>query len=133
VNDHSQITDSTYIVSGNFYSQDNTVNIGPTPFTATEPDFVGIVRPNITGVVTSARPGLATAIQVYPNPARGRVTVQTAAGIQQPVLLTDATGKEVLRLAASGQKTATLNTASLPAGLYRIQCGTFAGKLALER
>lgn len=131
--DHSQITDSTYVLAGSFYSNSSTINIGSVPYNSSTPDFIGIMKPSRTPIVTEARPTTAATLQVYPNPAHGRVTVSSPTAMRKPIVLTDALGKEVLRLDPAGLRSATLNTASLPPGLYILQSGAFSRKLTLER
>jgi len=72
-------------------------------------------------------------IQIYPNPAREVVEVRwkaDAIGAEAFIQLTDAKGHEVLRQpVARGQRAATLNLQSLPAGTYLVKVQGKEGKV----
>ena len=86
---------------------------------------------------TSARTGL----ELYPNPATGRVSLRLPSGqAARPatIELLDALGRPVRRFAAlvGDAATASLELAGLPAGIYAVRVGTaggqFVGRLVVE-
>jgi len=63
-----------------------------------------------------------------PNPATGMVTVSWELGEQLSLTLTDASGREVLRMPMpAGQTTATLDVSHLPKGIYLVTLKTSQG------
>lgn len=87
-----------------------------------------VARP--TGLITDA---VNAPLQLWPNPADARATVQltgaTAGGV---VTLLDATGRVVGRAAADKAGNAVLATAALVPGVYTVRVGSAARRLVIQ-
>ena len=86
-----------------------------------------------TSDVTAARDAkLAAALQVYPNPSTSGLFTLTTQGhdasfAQASLTVTDAQGRTVLRQAASGAQSRTLDLQHQPAGFYLLRLDTPQG------
>lgn len=84
-----------------------------------------------SGVVTASQSAKnQLPLQLYPNPAARRVTVEAA----QPVRLTllDMTGR-IVRPATAAARTHHLNVEQLPAGIYLVRCQALTGETTVRR
>lgn len=63
----------------------------------------------------------AGALNVFPNPATDHVTVQTGDRAATSIRLLDITGRVLSETLLNGANTLVLGTATLPAGVYRVQ------------
>ncbi|MEO0557072.1 MAG: T9SS type A sorting domain-containing protein [Bacteroidota bacterium] len=86
-----------------------------------------VVWPDRVPVSTDGQPDDAFSLTAFPNPTTGAASVRFTLDAPTPVRLTvyDALGREVARLAEgtrrAGEHTESLDTSSLPSGLYRIR------------
>lgn len=75
----------------------------------------------------------ATAINLYPNPARGLVSITLKAEAAGVVTLYDMTGRQVLTIPIqAGASTVSINTSSMPDGVYMVRLGTSVEKLVVR-
>ena len=63
--------------------------------------------------------------KIYPNPAGNEIRVSMAAPAQNGyILLSDVTGKQVIKVSLTGDKDYVLSTSEVPAGLYFVTLKT---------
>ena len=75
----------------------------------------------------------ATAITLYPNPARGQVSITLNAEAAGVVTLYDMTGRQVLTIPVqAGASTVSINTSSMADGVYMVRLGTSVEKLVVR-
>ena len=75
----------------------------------------------------------ATAINLYPNPARGLVSITLKAEAAGVVTLYDMTGRQVLTIPVqAGASTVNINTSSMADGVYMVRLGTSVEKLVVR-
>ena len=75
----------------------------------------------------------ATAITLYPNPARCQVSITLNAEAAGVVTLYDMTGRQVLTIPVqAGASTVSINTSSMPDGVYMVRLGTSVEKLVVR-
>ena len=75
----------------------------------------------------------ATAITLYPNPARGLVSITLKAEAAGVVTLYDMTGRQVLTIPVqAGASTVSINTSSMADGVYMVRMGTSVEKLVVR-
>jgi hypothetical protein len=82
------------------------------------------------GLVTAARRAAApTALLIYPNPARDRLSLPHLAP-GSPIVIYDGTGRACLQQALPTSR--TLDIRALPAGLYHVRVGAATSQLVVE-
>ncbi len=75
----------------------------------------------------------ATAIKLYPNPARDLVSITLKAEAAGLVTLYDMTGRQVLTIPVqAGASTVSINTSYMPDGVYMVRLGTVVEKLVVR-
>ena len=75
----------------------------------------------------------ATAISLYPNPARGQISITLKAEAAGVVTLYDMTGRQVLTIPVqAGASTVSINTSSMADGVYMVRMGTSVEKLVVR-
>ncbi len=85
-------------------------------------DTSNIIHVIVTGI--AANPNNAPFL-VYPNPVRDILTLQfAAANGNDEIVVSDMTGRIVLRERSNGNRTQQLRVETLPAGVYQLQTGT---------
>ena len=95
---------------------------------------LGTAGTPLAAAVPTAAATASAELQVYPNPARGTITVELGKGATAaPLLLLNALGQAVLsRPALAAGQAAQLSLAGLAPGLYVVRCGTLAQRLVVE-
>ena len=73
------------------------------------------------------------AIQLYPNPASGRVNVALGSAKVGQLTVINALGRAIYARPASDATTATLDVTGLPAGLYFVRCQSADGQLTIYK
>jgi len=89
--------------------------------------YTGPTEPDTTASISPVEADGEYPFTLAPNPATGMVTVSWELGEQLSLTLTDASGREVLRMPMpAGQTTATLDVSHLPKGIYLVTLTTSA-------
>ncbi|OUJ67840.1 hypothetical protein BXP70_28455 [Hymenobacter crusticola] len=98
--------------------------------------FTSAFVARLTGLVTSTKQpvGHKLPLAILPNPAHTSITLTSLANeISDPVLVFDATGREVARRIVPIRTTSmTLDVSSLKPGLYVVRHGKATGKVLIE-
>jgi hypothetical protein len=122
------------VVASGFLSPANNKN-GPAfgLFAVTQSGRVIALPPVVTSVADAKRD--AFNVSVYPNPARMQVNVSAATNLSD-VVITDISGRVVIRHNMNAQSDATIDISTLNRGMYVMQLnginGTVSKKLAVE-